>query len=230
MNKENSMYRVRKVLVNTTKVDYTTGELLDISSYTQDELIELRPHSLFGRCFYNVSGKKLFKTDGRPDILKEKSKESYGYYWLTLLLYFTEYQTNRLVKLDGDGRNIKDLISEPLIFSDLMNILNTSERTLYRFLSLCDEHKLIRKHDEQYFVNPYYGYKGKGIVPFVCTLFYDCERLNSALSDKHIKAISRIKKEWEALNISAKALDKDNTFYQKNLDLYRELEESISKD
>ena len=145
---------------------------------------------------YEISKKSLILNTGKKRFLKKMykknpdfSKVSYLGYWY-LLLDYLEMNTNRLVsRIKSDNW----LEFQPLSNEYLMEMLDISKASFYRFIKEALDHGYMRKSSikggvSSYYINPIFALNGEGVSAELYLIFEGVESFESSLSkrDKEI--------------------------------------------
>ncbi len=180
---------IKKDIIYT---DTTTGEVIKYLRFSIEKeiLISLRKKARFIKSFASQ--------DSFPQILKKRW--SWVGYWLYLQRYHLEQHTNLLIKIRRPNYEYDIIPMETQ--EDIAEVLNVSLSTTDRFINLCFDNNLIKKGEEGYFMNPFYGYNGRGIHPETCLLFIDSKELWDALTPLQVVTIKEYKEKLKQLRIT----------------------------
>ena len=141
---------------------------------------------------YNISYKTQIPIGSRDWLklfnssLTKVGKPSYLGYIYTLALNFLEYETNRLM--------IKGT-SSPAKKDDFIRVLDSSDRSMSRFLSYCKKSKAIIKFKGWYYISPLICLKGKFISTDTVKIFLkEDPSIRSAIKNYDLMMIGAFEK------------------------------------
>ena len=141
---------------------------------------------------YNISYKTQIPINERDWIkffnssLTKVEKPNYLGHIYTLAFNFLEYETNRL--------KIKDT-SSPAKKADFIRVLDSSDRSISRFLSSCRQSRAIIKFKGWYYISPLICLKGKFIYTDTVKIFLkEDPSIRSAIKNDDLMMIGAFEK------------------------------------
>lgn len=156
-----------KKVKETIVYDEEDGNVLRYRRYYLEEeyLVRLRHKARFVKSFTSQ--------DSIPSCIKAKWK--WVGYWFYLQRFHLEMHTNLLIIATRPGYEWDVLPVKTQ--GDIAKVLDVSQRTIESFVSTCLDDTVIVKGSDGYYMNPFFGFNGKGVSPETCWLFRDSKIL-----------------------------------------------------